>query len=225
MIGESFTVLRRSEHLYLLRSGDGDLRVFNEHAGTISFAGDGDLAEQALRCWPAFDGDIAALAAAMEGATVLAAGDEPSYPLPYPWRQPAQESTGLYPGLVVHDGRVSGSITVGRSRLPLWALVSTLVEHGWEQVVDTWPQIESEQEFTARALTDFLYFLLDGRGEIARLLLELAAAEREEAQRAERDGTTMPWWQDPARRGQVRAQLQRCLDALAEPDPTDPAPR
>lgn len=32
------------------------------------------------------------------------------------WREPAEESHDLYPGPCVHDNRVSGSITVGRSR-------------------------------------------------------------------------------------------------------------
>ena len=42
-----------------------------------------------------------------------------------PWRNPAEESLGLYPGLVVDDGRQSGSITVGQSRLPLWSFIGT----------------------------------------------------------------------------------------------------
>jgi hypothetical protein len=47
------------------------------------------------------------------------------------WREPSEESVDLYPGLVVHDGRVSGSITTGRSRLPLWAFMFVAIRDGW----------------------------------------------------------------------------------------------
>lgn len=135
----------------------------------------------------------------------------------YPWREPSEESIDLYPGLVVCDNRVSGSITVGQSRLPLWAFVGWLPRGGWDEVVDSWDYIEGPgYEWTADKLALFLTDLLEMRGEFARLLLVLADAER-----CERDwGGPMTkrgsWWQTKRHRKRIRAQLRRCLDALGD---------
>lgn len=124
------------------------------------------------------------------------------------WRDPAEESVGLYPGLVVHDGRVSGSITVSRSRLPLWAFVGWLPELGWSEVVKSWDYIEKDYHWTAEKMSEFLHSLLEQRGEFGRLLLVLADAERRES------GHGRVWWEKKTDRKRIAAQLRRCLAAL-----------
>lgn len=127
-----------------------------------------------------------------------------------PWRSPGEESH-LYPGLCLCDDRVTGSITVGCSRLPLWAIVSTSILEGWDSVEHGWSPTE-HYGFTADDLAGFLYDLLEVRGEYGRLLLVLADAER--CERGQ--GARRAWWQTKRHRKRVRAQLQRCLDALGE---------
>lgn len=46
-------------------------------------------------------------------------------------RQPAEDTDDLYPGLTVCDNRVTGSINAGRTRLPLWTFIGTVVEESW----------------------------------------------------------------------------------------------
>jgi hypothetical protein len=121
------------------------------------------------------------------------------------WREPAEESHDLYPGLCIHDNRVSGSITVGRSRLPLWALIADAICDGWEQVEAGYSP--SDYGFGARDLAMFLHDLLQMRGEFGRLLLVLADAVRAEDEAG--------WWECEDRRRVVADQLRRCLDALA----------
>lgn len=128
-----------------------------------------------------------------------------------PWRVPAEESVDLYPGLVVHDGRVSGSITINQSRLPMWAFVGYLPHGGWDSVVQGWPYIETEYGWDAYAQAAFLTDLLQARGEFGRLLLVLADAERCERTR----GHGKPWWRTRKHRVRVRRQLERCIEALA----------
>lgn len=123
-----------------------------------------------------------------------------------PWRAPSEESH-LYPGLCLHDGRVSGSITVGCTRLPLWAIVTTAIRDGWDSVEDGWSP--GTYGYTADDLAGFLYDLLEQRGEFGRLLLLLADAERRE-----RGGSGPAWWQTKRHRKRIREQLQRCIDAL-----------
>lgn len=145
------------------------------------------------------------------------------------WREPAEESVDLYPGLVVHDGRVSGSITAGPTRLPLWAFAGW----DWSDVLAGWDYIETEYGWTKQRHAGFLYDLLNVRGEFARLLLVLADAERRQMDREddttaphgpvvqisirEGDGGVVlprPWYEDPEWSAPVREQLQRCLDLL-----------
>ena len=129
-----------------------------------------------------------------------------------PWREPAQESVGLYPGLVVHDGRVSGSITLGASRLPAWCF-----RPDWPE----WDAYYSDQQETGaphhgvsrQHLAGFVVDLFELRGEFARLLLVLADAERCDRGRGLRE---LAWWETKRHRRRVRAQLRRCLAALKE---------
>lgn len=131
---------------------------------------------------------------------------------PTPWRKPAEESTDLYPGLAVWDKRVSGSITVGPSRLPLWAFIYAAIVDGWDEVEKGYSPGEhygwSEVEM-GRFLTD----LLECRGEFGRLLLVLADAERSERRRGARGKA---WWQTKRHRKRVADQLRRCLTVVEE---------
>ncbi len=120
------------------------------------------------------------------------------------WRKPSEESTDIYKGLVVQDNRVSGSITIRQSRLPLWTLIGTAVRENWSDVQDSW-DVEG-YDYSADELADFLYHLLEMRGEFARLLLELANANKQ----------SDFWWIDEEICENVRHQLQRCLDSLSE---------
>jgi hypothetical protein len=119
------------------------------------------------------------------------------------WRDPADESTDIYDGLVIQDNRVGGSITVRSSRLPLWTLVRTAIQENWAEVQDGWNV--KEYNYTAEELSDFLYNLLEARGEFARLLLEIANANREHVH----------WWTDEELKKRVRDQLQLCAESLS----------
>ena len=131
------------------------------------------------------------------------------------WREPAEESTDLYPGLVLHDNRQSGSITVGRSRVSLWAICTTAIlgswkgkpDPGWGNVEDGW-ELTRHSGFDGEDFAHFIYCLLEHRGEFGRLVLVLADAERRES-RAGR-----AWWETKAGRARLRRQLKRCLAAL-----------
>lgn len=122
------------------------------------------------------------------------------------WREPSLESVGLYPNLVVCDGRQSGSVTVGRSRLPVWAMVG---DSSWADAIDEYGALE-HYGFTEQDVKNFVFDVLNLRGEFARLLLVLADCERCDRLR----GTGGAWWQRKTRVRNVRRQLQRCIDAL-----------
>lgn len=120
------------------------------------------------------------------------------------WRDPPAETCD-YPGLWVADDRVTGSITDGQSRLPLWCYITLVAEQGFnDRVTESWPP----HEMTAAHLGDFLYHLLNLRGEFGRLVCVLADIER----RPERGGWA--WWEHKTHRQRVIKQLQRCLDVL-----------
>jgi hypothetical protein len=148
-----------------------------------------------------------------------------------PWREPREESDQIYPGLSVNDGRVSGSIVIGHSRLPLWAIITEAIQNGWDSVEEGYEP--SDYGYGARDLSGFLYWLLEARGELGRLLLAIANAERVSAERDERQSEEhfaavhpgesvcecmLPrppwWWDDPDLYGPVAGQLRRCLTAL-----------
>lgn len=148
------------------------------------------------------------------------------------WREPAEESVDLYPGLVVHDGRRTGSITIGQSRLPLEVIAHAAIGSRWGYVEAGWEP--SCYDFDDGDLREFLSCLLEVRGEFARLLLVLADAERREFDRQERHeeehwrtahvhGERVcecmvpplpPWHEDEELRAPVVDQLRRCLDLL-----------
>ena len=123
-------------------------------------------------------------------------------------RRPADESVDLYPGLVVCDDRVSGSITIGVSRLPMWALAW----YCYDDALHAYPQLD-EYGWTGQHHHEFLHDLLEARGEFARLLLVLADAERCSRRRP---GWPKAWWSTRRHRKRVGAQLRRCLEALED---------
>lgn len=128
-----------------------------------------------------------------------------------PWRTPAEESDDLYPGLSVCDNRVTGSIVVGGTRLPLWAFAYASIVEGWESV-------DSDYDIAECGLTDkefggFLSNLMEARGEFGRLLLVLADAERCDVASGRVDTV---WWRTKRQRGRVAEQLRRCLAVLEE---------
>ena len=134
-------------------------------------------------------------------------------------RVPPEETVDLYPGLCVHDERVSGSITVSRSRLPVWAIIGTLIGEGWDAVVESWDYIETEYGWTKNDMSNFLYFLMESRGEFGRLLLTIAEAER----KGNTDSGDQPWYERPELRDRVREQLERCIGVLDRIDSTPQA--
>lgn len=125
------------------------------------------------------------------------------------WREPGEESVDLYPGLVVCDDRVTGSITAGRSRLPLWAFTGCAVVHGWDETESSYSP--SDYDMTAESLGTFLGDLLNQRGEFARLILVLADAERQDR---ESDEFGPAWWETPDVARPIADQLRRCLATL-----------
>lgn len=135
-------------------------------------------------------------------------------------RKPDVE-TEDYPGVVVCDGRMSGSITLGRSRLPFWCLIADIVDKGWNEVA----QRRGDQMYlTQREFSSFLYYLLEHRGDFGRLLCVLADVERRGLRASERDPNgCFSWWYHPQMKARVREALQRCIDSLdAEPPQLEP---
>jgi len=152
------------------------------------------------------------------------------------WRTPGVE-TEDYPNVVVCDGRVTGSITIGHSRLPLWAVSGTAIEDGWDEVEAGWSPTE-HYGFTQDDFSNFVYYLLELRGEFGRLLCILADVERQEFDREDRwldekndgsgiveiplgkanDDTPPPWWAHKPSRQRVITQLRTCLRTLEEGD-------
>ena len=124
------------------------------------------------------------------------------------WRRKAIETRG-FPKLMVHDDIVSGSINVRGTRLPLWAIISTAINEGWEQVEGGWSPTK-DYGYSKGDLAHFLYCLLEQRGEFGRLLLLLARVERQGG------CFDLSWWEAKNTRNRVIKQLQRCIDALKQ---------
>lgn len=122
------------------------------------------------------------------------------------WRQPPAQTNG-FPKLMVNDDVVTGSINVRNTRLPLWAIISTAIAQGWDQVENAWSPAE-RYGYTKEDLSHFLYCLLEQRGEFGRLLLLLAKAEASDR------GDFGCWWDSPHYRKKVMAQLKRCIGCL-----------
>lgn len=129
------------------------------------------------------------------------------------------ETTGLYPGLVVWEERVGGSITIGRTRLPMWAVLADLVADGWDTVDAEY--LDSRHGFDERDMTGFLCSLLELRNNFGRLILILADVERITGKRLEL-ADTHHWTEDPTLRARVVAALEVCLDELNSRPPTPP---
>jgi len=87
-----------------------------------------------------------------------------------------------YPGFVVHDGRVTGSITIGHSRLPLWCLINIMIDAGYSAAAEDYPTLSTYA--TAAEIGSFLYDLLENRREFARLLCVLADVESKRSKSA-----------------------------------------
>lgn len=122
------------------------------------------------------------------------------------WREPGEE-TEDYPGLVVQEQVVTGSIRPKRSYPALWAITGTLKD-GWEAVAANF----DVGELTNDQFFDFIHHLLEARGEFARLICVLADVEREDSESHSLGGTA--WWERPQPRERVAAQLRRCLECL-----------
>lgn len=122
-------------------------------------------------------------------------------------RKPDAE-TEDYPGLIVHDGRVTGSITVRKSRLPLWCFIWNALTEGWEATTQAWG-IGEHYGYTADECGRFLAHLLDQRGELGRLLCILADVERRDQAHFHR-----AWWETASQRRRVMKQLRICLAGL-----------
>jgi len=122
------------------------------------------------------------------------------------WREPATESHG-FPKLMVSDNVMSGSINVRGTRLPLWAIISTVINEGWGAVERGWSP-EKHYGYSAQDLAHYLYCLLEQRGEFGRLLLLLASVEKPEYR------GDLAWWEVASARQRVMKQLQNCIDAL-----------
>lgn len=118
------------------------------------------------------------------------------------WRHPAKQ-TNSYPKLMVNDNIMSGSINIRDTRLPLWAIIYTAINEGWNQVESGWSPTK-RYNFQKDDLAHFIYCLLEQRGEFARLLLLLANAENK----------SDCWWEKRTHRNKVLIQLKRCINAL-----------
>ena len=121
------------------------------------------------------------------------------------WRIKGTETDG-FPKLMVDDDVVTGSINVRKTRLPLWAIISTAINEGWESVEQEWSP-EKHYGYLKQDLAHFLYCLLEQRGEFGRLLLLLANVECR---------FDSGWWENTTARRRVIKQLQICLDALGQ---------
>lgn len=133
------------------------------------------------------------------------------YQPPATSRIPPEESVDLYPGLCIHDTRVGGSATVSQSRLPIWTFIIVALENGWDAVVKAFDHIETEYDWTRSHMATFLYYLMQPRGELARLVL--ADAERESSSNDESS-----WYERAEMRGVVREQLNRCIGVFDRMD-------
>ncbi len=123
----------------------------------------------------------------------------------------AYEITEDYPGLIVHDGRQSGAITIGHTRLPISAVMSTIVAEGWSGFEKGWgPVAENYDGYMAVDLSRFLGDLFDVRKEVARLVLSIANWNR-----GREDSETGEWLPpDAETEDQLRDALVACLESL-----------
>ncbi len=121
-----------------------------------------------------------------------------------------------YPGFVVHDDRVTGSITLGPTRMPLWAPISTMIQAGYDAAVECWPSLP--EEGSPETIGSFLEDLFQQRKEFGRLLCVLADVERQRRELRslgyKTGGMDLPWYAHPEHVERVRTALQNCLQNL-----------
>lgn len=125
---------------------------------------------------------------------------------------PQFKVTEDYPGFVVHDDRVTGSVTLGPTRMPLWAPISTMVEAGYHSAVESWPSLPKYG--SAEAIGSFLQDLFQQRKEFGRLLCVLADVERREREARNENDSLQPWYANNENVERVRTALQNCLQHL-----------
>src|SRR3990167_2569349 len=111
------------------------------------------------------------------------------------WRTPPHQTNGS-PKLQVNDNVMTGSINVRNTRLPLWAIITTVINEGWEAVERGWGP-EKHYGYTRQDLAHFLYCLLEQRGELGRLLFLLASVEKPEYH------GDLAWWEITSARRRV----------------------
>lgn len=121
-------------------------------------------------------------------------------------RNPGEESLDCYPGLVVSDGeysRACASITIGPTRIPIWASIGGVIRRGWSYAEEDYGPVNMSADQAAQ----FFYNLLNQRGEFGRLILLLADVER---------CSTMRWdWTETRKHtDRLADQLERCLKLL-----------
>lgn len=122
------------------------------------------------------------------------------------------KATEDYPGFVVHDDRVTGSITLGPTRMPLWAPISTMIQAGYDAAVECWPSLPGEG--SPEAIGSFVEDLFQQRKEFGRLLCVLADVERREREARLGDHSAQPWYALTENVERVRTILQSCLQHL-----------
>jgi hypothetical protein len=125
---------------------------------------------------------------------------------PFDWKDKVTED---YPGFVVHDGRVTGSITLGHSRLPLWCFINIMIEVGYTTAAEDYPTLPTYA--TAAEIGSFLYDLLEQRREFARLCV-LVDVERQEREARERDygpNAVYDWGENPQAPEELKPALQQ----------------
>ena len=131
-----------------------------------------------------------------------------------------------YPGFVVHDRRVTGSITTGHSRLPVWCLINTMINAGYSAAAEDYPTLSTYA--TAAEIGSFLYDLLEHRREFARLLCVLADVERRERETREREygpNAVYYWGGNPQVPEKLESTLQQTgLGPMISIDPKDLSP-
>jgi hypothetical protein len=123
-----------------------------------------------------------------------------------PWRTPG-EFDKLYPGLSINDNRVSGSIVVGRTRLPVWAFIFEVIRDGYDSAIKDYSA--DEYGLSAEDCAAFIANLMQCRGEFGRLLLILADVER-------RERGNKAWWEKRRDRQRVATALRRCLAVVED---------
>lgn len=127
-----------------------------------------------------------------------------------PWTKPQDHPDEPYPGIHVWDARVSGSITHADTRLPLWAYMYEATRIG----ADAMRLEHNLDDVMIETAANFIADLMQVRGCWARLVCELAEAERQDRVADEESDR---WWiHDEDARLRVLAALDECRATIAE---------